>query len=82
MTSGRVLQPSAFYGKRKSKFYGEKDKNRKSEPSVPDRSEDYYAPNAGGYFQWMPDENGEMRPVTRMKKRIVERSSKVFERDD
>jgi len=57
-------------------------RNKKSDPSRADQAEDYFAPSTGGYFQWMPDENGEMRPVTRMKKRIVERNSKVFERGD
>jgi len=37
-----------------------------------DNTEDYNAPSAGGYFQWMQDEEGNMRPVTRMKKKIVE----------
>jgi hypothetical protein len=35
-TSRRLGAGAAFYGKRKSKFYGEKDTGRKSDPTVAD----------------------------------------------
>lgn len=69
----RLGNGAAFYGKRKSNFYGSNDKNRKLDAQTPDPTEDYQAPSTGGYFQWQPDANGQMRPVTRMKKKIVER---------
>jgi hypothetical protein len=84
-TARRLGNGAAFYGKRKSNFYGEKDKNRKSDPMKPDPLEDFQAPLNGGYFQWMPDENGDLRPVTRMKKKIVERNpsfwDKIYEKE-
>lgn len=44
-------------------------------------------PAKGGYFQWKPDEEtGEMKPVTRMKKKNIERNpnywDRVFANDD
>ena len=82
----RLGNGAAFYGKRKSNFYGEQDKNRKTDAFTPDPTEDYQAPSTGGYFQWMPDENGQMRPVTRMKNKIVERNpnywDKVYDKDE
>ena len=81
----RLGNGAAFYGKRKSKFYGEQDKNRKSDPGQADPTEDFQAPMTGGYFKWMPDENGQMRPVTRMKNKVVERNpnfwDRVYEKD-
>lgn len=81
----RLGNGAAFYGKRKSNFYGEQDKNRKTDPGQADPTEDFQAPMTGGYFQWMPDENGQMRPVTRMKNKVVERNpnfwDKVYEKD-
>jgi hypothetical protein len=78
-TARRLGNGAAFYGKRKSSFYGKKDKNRKKS-STPDPTEDYQAPAVGGYFQWMPDENGQMRPVSRMKKKIIERNPSFWDR--
>jgi hypothetical protein len=84
-TSRRLGNGAAFYGKRKSNFYGDKDKNRKTDPKKADPLEDFQAPMTGGYFQWMPDENGDMRPVTRMKNKVVERNpnfwDKVYEKE-
>ena len=84
-TARRLGNGAAFYGKRKSNFYGKNDKNRKSDPNRPDPLEDFQAPLNGGYFQWMPDENGDLRPVTRMKKKVVERNpsfwDKFYEKD-
>ena len=34
---------------------------------TPDPLEDYQGPSQAGYFQWQRDEDGQMRPVTRMK---------------
>lgn len=72
----RLGNGAAFYGKRKSNFYGDKDAMKKSDPQKFDALEDYRAPSTGGYFQWMPDEDGQMRPVTRMKNQVVERKIK------
>ena len=54
----RLGNGAAFYGKRKSNFYGEQDKMRKSDRDTPDPTEDYQGPSGAGYFKWMPDENG------------------------
>jgi hypothetical protein len=56
----RLGNGAAFYGKRKSNFYGEKDKMRKTDRDTPDPTEDYQGPSGAGYFKWMPDENGEL----------------------
>ena len=40
-TSRRLGSGSAFYGKRKSNFYGKKDKNRKMDRDTPNPIEDY-----------------------------------------
>ena len=40
--------------------------------------EDYRGPSSSGYFQWMPDEDGRMTPVTKMKGRNVERKTPSF----
>ena len=40
-TSRRLGSGSAFYGKRKSSFYGKNDKNRKTDRDMPDPAEDY-----------------------------------------
>ena len=79
-TARRLGNGAAFYGKRKSNFYGKNDKNKKSDPSRPDPLEDFQAPLNGGYFQWMPDDNGDLRPVTRMKKKVVERSPSFWDK--
>jgi glycine/D-amino acid oxidase-like deaminating enzyme len=75
----RLGNGSAFYGKRKSNFYGEQDKNRKKDRTSADPLEDYQGPSTAGYFQWMPDEEGQMRPVTRMKNQIIEKKEKERE---
>jgi hypothetical protein len=76
----RLGNGAAFYGKRKSNFYGEQDKNRKTDREQADPTEDYQGPDNAGYFQWAPDEDGQMRPVTRMKNQIVERNPKYWDR--
>lgn len=77
-TNRRLGNGAAFYGKRKSAFYGEEDFMKKNDNDVKDPLEDYNAPKKGGYFQWMPDENGQLRPVTKMKKRNIERNPKFW----
>lgn len=73
-TSRRLGAGAQYYGKRKSSFYGKDDVNRKRDKGVSDPTEDYRGPSAAGYFKWMPDaETGELKPVTRMKERNVER---------
>lgn len=80
-TSRRLGAGSAFYGKRKSNFYGSNDKGRKVDRDVPDPTEDYQGPAKSGYFQWMMDEEtGQMKPVTRMKKRVVERNPNYWDK--
>lgn len=80
-TSRRLGAGSAFYGKRKSSFYGKEDKGRKSDKNTPNPLEDYQGPAKAGYFQWMQDEEtGEMKPVTRMKKKNIERNPKYWDR--
>jgi len=76
----RLGNGAAFYGKRKSNFYGESDRMKKEDPNAPDPLEDYQGPSNAGYFQWQRDEDGQMRPVTRMKGRVIERSPKFWDR--
>ena len=57
-TSRRLGNGAAFYGKRKSNFYGSKDKMKKNQRDAPDPTEDYQGPTTAGYFKWMPTEDG------------------------
>lgn len=80
-TSRRLGAGAAFYGKRKSNFYGENDKGRKIDRLTPDPLEDYQAPAQGGYFKWKQDEEtGELKPVTRMKEKVVERNPNYWDK--
>jgi hypothetical protein len=79
-TSRRLGAGSAFYGKRRSNFYGKNDKNKKRDRDQFDITEDYAAAEGAGYFKWMLDDDGQMRPVTRMKEKVVEKRSAF--RDD
>eukprot|EP00560_Eucampia_antarctica_P008220 CAMPEP_0197823370 /NCGR_PEP_ID=MMETSP1437-20131217/709_1 /TAXON_ID=49252 ORGANISM="Eucampia antarctica, Strain CCMP1452" /NCGR_SAMPLE_ID=MMETSP1437 /ASSEMBLY_ACC=CAM_ASM_001096 /LENGTH=158 /DNA_ID=CAMNT_0043422503 /DNA_START=109 /DNA_END=585 /DNA_ORIENTATION=+ len=79
-TSRRLGNGAAFYGKRKSSFYGDDDKDKKLDKNAADPTEDYQGPSKAGYFQWMQDEDGQMRPVTRMKKKNIERNPKFWDR--
>ena len=73
-TSRRLGNGAQYYGKRKSSFYGKDDANKKKDSNVFDPSEDYRGPSNAGYFQWLQDpETGEMKPVTRMKNKVVEK---------
>ena len=53
---------------------------KKQNPMQADPTEDYQGPTTAGYFQWMRDEQGEMRPVTRMKNKNIERNPKFWDR--
>lgn len=80
-TNRRLGNGAAFYGKRKSAFYGEEDFMKKVDKSVPDPLEDYQGPKKAGYFQWMMDEEtGQMKPVTRMKKVNIERNPNFWDK--
>jgi len=85
-TNRRLGNGAAFYGKRKSAFYGEEDFMKKEDKGVEDPLEDYQGPKNAGYFQWMADEDGQMRPVTRLKKVNIERNpnfwDKAYAEDD
>ena len=50
-TNRRLGNGAAFYGKRKSSFYGETDFQRKLDKDVADPMEDYQGPKKAGYFQ-------------------------------
>lgn len=84
-TSRRLGNGSKFYGKRRSKFYGQDDKDRKRDRTVADPTEDYQGPTSSGFFKWMPDENGQMRPVTRMKEKTLDKPGmwdKIYSEND
>ena len=84
-TSRRLGNGSKFYGKRRSKFYGTDDKDRKRDNAVADPTEDYQGPTSSGFFKWMPDENGQMRPVTRMKEKTLDKPGmwdKIYSSDN
>lgn len=68
----RLGNGAKFYGKRKSNFYGENDSMKKADKNVYDSEEDYRVTAAGNY-KWMQDEDGVLRPVTRLKNKIVEK---------
>lgn len=76
----RLGNGAAFYGKRKSKFYGEDDENRKQDKTMADPTEDYQGPTSTGLFQWVQDEDGQMRPVTRGKNKVIERPPEFWDR--
>lgn len=65
-TARRLGNGAAYYGKRKSSFYGEADSMKKEDNSVVDSTEDYMI-KSGGNYKWIEDENGRMKPVSRMK---------------
>mmetsp|Transcript_15073 Transcript_15073/g.28798 ORF Transcript_15073/g.28798 Transcript_15073/m.28798 type:complete len:155 (-) Transcript_15073:393-857(-) len=80
-TSRRLGNGAAFYGKRKSSFYGANDKGKKEDRNAPNPLEDYQGPAQAGYFKWMQDpETGEMKPVTRMKEKNIERNPNYWDR--
>lgn len=80
-TNRRLGNGAAFYGKRKSSFYGEEDFMKKMDKALPDPTEDYQGPKKAGYFQWMMDEEtGQMKPVTRMKRVNIERNPNFWDK--
>jgi len=81
-TSRRLGNGSKFYGKRRSNFYGNDDKDRKKDKKVADPTEDYQGPTSSGFFKWMPDENGQMRPVTRMKEKTLDKPGMWLNKKD
>lgn len=42
--------------------------------------EDYQGPTNTGLFKWMPDENGQLRPVTRRGEKNLERNPNYWDR--
>ena len=77
----RLGNGAAFYGKRKSNFYGANDKQKKADRDMPDPTEDYQGPTNTGLFKWIQDEEtGQMKPVTRMKNKVIERNPKFWDR--
>ena len=50
-TNRRLGNGAAFYGKRKSSFYGEGDFQKKLDKDIADPTEDYQGPKKAGYFQ-------------------------------
>ena len=80
-TARRLGAGAQYYGKRKSSFYGDDDKNKKLDKNVADSAEDFMV-NAGGNFKWITDEDGNLRPVSRMKQTSVEKPAKMWGRQD
>lgn len=70
-TARRLGNGAAYYGKRKSSFYGEEDSMKKEDNDVVDSTEDYMI-KAGGNYKWKQDENGRMTPVSRLKETNLE----------
>ncbi|OEU11308.1 hypothetical protein FRACYDRAFT_246422 [Fragilariopsis cylindrus CCMP1102] len=80
-TARRLGNGAAYYGKRKSSFYGAEDKMKKSDRDISDSEEDYMI-NAGGNYKWVKDENGIERPVSRMKGNSLEKKESLWGRKD
>jgi hypothetical protein len=80
-TARRLGNGAAYYGKRKSSFYGTSDKMKKSDKDIADSEEDYMI-NAGGNYKWITDENGVDRPVSRMKGNSLEKPTSLWGRKD
>jgi len=80
-TARRLGNGAAYYGKRKSSFYGSDDKMKKLDRNVSDSEEDFMV-NAGSNFKWIKDEQGQLRPVSRMKNASVEKPASFWGRKD
>ena len=80
-TARRLGNGAAYYGKRKSSFYGKEDSMKKPDKNVMDSSEDYMV-QSGGNYKWIQDENGQMRPVSRMKNKNLEKPLAFWGRQD
>ena len=59
----RLGNGAAFYGKRKSSFYGTDDALRKADPQAADREEDYSGPGGGSYFVLAKERDEDGRPL-------------------
>lgn len=71
--SRRLGNGAAFYGKRKSSFYGEMDSMKKADADVASEDEDYQGPTNAGYFVWRQNDEGRMQPQTRLKGKPLEK---------
>jgi len=80
-TARRLGNGAAYYGKRKSSFYGKDDSMKKSDRNVSDSAEDYMV-QSGGNYKWVQDENGQMRPVSRMKNKNLEKPLSLWGRKE
>mmetsp|Transcript_34639 Transcript_34639/g.81670 ORF Transcript_34639/g.81670 Transcript_34639/m.81670 type:complete len:155 (-) Transcript_34639:269-733(-) len=80
-TARRLGNGAAYYGKRKSSFYGSNDSMKKDDKNVADSAEDYMV-NSGGNYKWITDENGQMRPVSRLKNKNLEKPLEFWGRKD
>jgi len=80
-TARRLGNGAAYYGKRKSSFYGSNDSMKKDDRNVADSAEDYMV-NSGGNYKWITDENGQMRPVSRLKNKNLEKPLEFWGRKD
>ncbi|GMI17567.1 hypothetical protein TrLO_g3912 [Triparma laevis f. longispina] len=68
-----------FYGKRKSGFYGKNDSMKKQSKGA-NWEEDYQGPTNTGYFVWKKDEeSGEVKPMTRLKGKVIEKPKRFWE---
>ena len=54
---------------------------KKSDKNIADSAEDYMV-QSGGNYKWIQDENGQMRPVSRMKNRNLEKPLEFWGRKD
>merc|ERR1712232_754920 len=80
-TARRLGNGAAYYGKRKSSFYGKDDKMKKTDKNVADSDEDYMV-SSGGNYKWITDDNGQLRPVSRMKNTSVEKPTEFWGRKE
>ena len=80
-TARRLGNGAAYYGKRKSSFYGSEDSMKKDDRDISDSAEDYMV-KSGGNYKWITDENGQMRPVSRMKNKNLEKPLEFWGRKD
>uniref|UniRef100_A0A7S4AXP5 Uncharacterized protein n=1 Tax=Pseudo-nitzschia australis TaxID=44445 RepID=A0A7S4AXP5_9STRA len=80
-TARRLGNGAAYYGKRKSSFYGSEDSMKKEDRDISDSAEDYMV-KSGGNYKWITDENGQMRPVSRMKNKNLEKPLEFWGRKD
>ena len=62
-TSRRLGNGAAFYGKRKSGFYGDDDSMRKEDAEQYSKEEDYSGPAGGSYFVLSKERDEQGRPM-------------------